>query len=187
MSKIGKKLIPIPEGVVVDIQANQIKVTGPKGELSFPFRSAVAVSKKDHTIIVAPIRTDKFGRSLWGTIRTKIANAILGVTEGFIKKLEFTGVGFRANVEKEKDRDKLVLSLGFSHPVEILTPKSITLKLEKNIITIEGIDKEQVGEVAAEIRRTKLPEPYKGKGIKYLGEQIRRKVGKADIKTGEGA
>lgn len=187
MSRIGKKPIAIPEGVEANIENQIIKVKGPKGELSFRHRSAVSVEKKDSKILVQQKRLDNYGKALSGTTRSIIANMVKGVTEGFEKKLDFFGVGFKAEVQDLEDRKKLILSVGFSHPVEITAPKRIDFKVEKNVITVLGIDKEKVGEMAAEIRRVRPVEPYKGKGIKYIDEIVRRKVGKAVEKgLGEG-
>ncbi len=183
MSRIGKKEILIPQEVEVTIDTNLIKVKGPKGELERKINSAVSIEKNENQLIVKPKGKDRFSQSLWGLTRTIINNMIIGTTEGFEKKLDFTGVGYRALVEKEDNKDKLVLNMGFSHPIEILAPEAINFKVEKNVITVSGIDKEQVGQVTAKIRQVRPPEPYKGKGIKYIDEQIRRKEGKAVAKT----
>jgi large subunit ribosomal protein L6 len=186
MSRIGKKPITIPQGVKVAIDGQNIKVTGPKGELNFRHRSAVEVAKTDtdsslgsQEILVKLKRDDNFGQSVHGTTRSIIANMVTGVTQGFSKKLDFFGVGFKAEAREEEGKKKLILTLGFSHPVEIVAPENIEFKVEKNVITVSGIDKEKVGEVAAHIKRIKPVEPYKGKGIKYIDEVVRRKVGKA--------
>jgi large subunit ribosomal protein L6 len=181
MSRIGKKIIAIPSGVEVNCQAELVSVKGPKGELSLTLPPGVMV-KKDNQQIAVSVRNSRVKRehALWGTSRSLVANMIEGVTNGFSKKLEINGVGFKAQV---KD-DKLILNLGFSHPVEFPFPAGITIKSENNIITVEGIDKYLVGETAAEIRALKKPEPYKGKGIKYSDEVIRRKAGKV-VKSGE--
>lgn len=183
MSRIGKRTIEIPKNVEVIIDQNLVRVKGPKGELEIRIRSAILVEKKENQIIVKKARKDKFAQNLWGLTRTLINNMIIGVTEGFEKKLEFSGVGYRAQVEKENDKEKLVLNMGFSHPKELVAPKGINFKVEKNTIIIIGTDKELVGNVAAKIRKVRPPEPYKGKGIKYIDEQIRRKEGKAIAKT----
>jgi len=177
MSRIGKKSITIPEGVEVEISNDKISVKGPKGALELVFDSRMKIEEKDGQILVSPQAKDgqhKEIRALWGLTRSLIQNNITGVTKGFVKKLEIQGVGYRATVQ----RGKLNLELGFSHPVEYEIPEGIEIKVEKNIITISGIDKQKVGQIAAELRSQRPPEPYKGKGIRYLGEQVRRKVGK---------
>lgn len=182
MSKIGRQTVPIPEGVEVKIEGHAIAVKGPKGELSFSFDSALKVEKTDNEIKVS--QGIKEAKALWGTTRALIANMIKGVTEGFEKKLEIQGVGYRAEV---KDK-KLILTVGFTHPVEIEAPEGIEFKAEKNIITVVGVDKQLVGQTAARIRAVRPPEPYKGKGIRYLGEHVRIKPGKkAAAEEGEGA
>jgi len=174
MSRIGKKPISIPEGVTVKVEGNRVSVKGPKGELEKEIRPEIKVEVKDKEVIVAPQKETKQTQAFWGLTRALIANMIEGVTSGFEKKLEIQGVGFRAAVEGEE----LVLNVGFSHPVKIKIPKEIEVLVEKSIITINGINKELVGQLAANIRKVKKPEPYKGKGIRYLGEEVRRKVGK---------
>lgn len=177
MSRIGKMPIEIKAGVTVSIDSGQIKVSGPKGELTQEIHPAVKVVQEDGKILVQPKDT-KDSSSFQGLTRTLIANMVTGVTDGFEKKLVFQGVGYRASVQ---GRD-LTMSLGFSHPV-IYTPKEgIEIKVEKNTIIVSGIDKQMVGQVASEIRSLKKPEPYKGKGIRYEGEKIRRKAGKAAAK-----
>lgn len=183
MSRIGKKTIEIPAGVELKIDDNLVTVKGPKGELQRKIRSKVTLKKEDSNLIVSIKSPDLLSKSLWGLSRTLINNMIIGVTTGFEKKLEFTGVGYRAQVEKKDNRDKLILNIGFSHPVEIIAPENINFKVEKNVITISGIDKEEVGQVASRIRKVRPPEPYKGKGIKYIDEHIRRKEGKAVAKA----
>ncbi len=175
MSRIGKKPIDIPEKVDVKIDNNKISVKGLKGELSLDVHPLVQISQKDNQILVTVKNSeDKEQASLWGLSRTLVNNLITGVTEGFSKQLEINGIGFKAQLKG----DKLVLNVGFSHPVEYSIPEGIQINVEKNIITISGIDKQKVGQVAAEIRAIKKPEPYKGKGIKYIDEVIRRKAGK---------
>ena len=175
MSKIGKKPIEIPEGVQVSLVESTIKIKGPKGELELDLHGKVQI-KQDHKEILVTVkdREDRRQRALWGTFRALIRNMITGVTAGFEKKLEITGVGYKASVTGTK----LILSLGYSHPVEIEIPKGLELKVEKNTINIAGADRQAVGEFAALIRSQRKPEPYKGKGIKYQGEVIRRKAGK---------
>jgi large subunit ribosomal protein L6 len=179
MSRIGKLPIEIPKEVKIDLEGNHIKVTGPKGELLYKFRSAIKVEIIESKIIVSIKRDTKTASGYFGLTRTLIANMIHGVTEGFEKKLEFHGVGYRAVIE---GRD-LVMHLGFSHPVRYTPREGIEIKVEKNVISVTGIDKQLVGQTSAEIREFKKPEPYKGKGIKYEGERIKRKAGKAAAKV----
>jgi len=180
MSRVGKKPILIPENVEVKIEGNKVVVKGPKGELSREVRPEIKVEVKDKEIVVSPQKETKQTQAFWGLTRALIANMVKGVTEGFEKKLEIQGIGFRANLE---DQD-LVLNVGFSHPVRIKAPEGVNFSVEKNIITVSGIDIEKVSQTAAKIRKIKPPEPYKGKGIRYLGEQIRRKLGKKAVTTG---
>lgn len=182
MSRIGKQIIKIPEGVEVKVAENKLTVKGKKGELTLDLHPVIKLAIKDDQIQVSvDDPQQKASRSLWGTHRALIANLIEGVTEGFVKKLEFNGVGYRVTISGQK----MVLLLGFSHPIEYTLPAGISGKVEKNTITISGIDKIIVGQVAAEIRSFRKPEPYKGKGIKYDDEIIRRKAGKV-VKTSEG-
>ncbi len=175
MSKIGKKLIPIPEGVEVSIAAGTVKVKGPKGELGLALPPKVNVEVCDKEVKVAVSKPeDRKQRALWGTYRSLLNNAILGVTAGFEKGLEIIGVGYKAAVTE----NKLVLNLGFSHSIVLSIPKGLTVKVEKNTLLISGIDKQEVGEFAAQVRSKRPPEPYKGKGVKYQDEVIRRKAGK---------
>jgi large subunit ribosomal protein L6 len=180
MSRIGKKPIEIADGVKVEVLANEVKVSGPKGELKQTLRPEIKVQVQDKQVLVAPVRElPKKGRGLWGLYRALIANMVEGVSKGFEKKLEIEGVGFKAAATG----DKLVLNLGFVNPVEIKKPEGITFLVEKNIVTVSGIDKQLVGETAAIIRKQKKAEPYKGKGIKYQGEKIRRKEGKKVVSS----
>lgn len=181
MSRLGKLPIVIPTGVTVTISAGQVKVKGPKGEMVQTVPMAVAIAQKDNQIVITidDIQS-KTKKALWGLTRQLVNNAVLGVTQGFKKQLEINGVGFRAQIEG-KD---LLLNIGYSHPVKFIVPSGIIVKVEKNLIIIEGFDKQLVGEVAANIRGLKLPEPYKGKGIKYFDEVIRRKAGKLAKTTG---
>lgn len=174
MSRIGKKPILIPENVEVKIEGQKVIVKGPKGELSKEIRPEIKVEIKEGKILVSPQRETKQTKAFWGLTRTLLANAIEGVTVGFEKKLQIEGLGFRANLEE----DNLVLKVGFTNPIKLKTPEGIRFSIEKNIIIVSGIDKELVGQVAAKIRKVKPPEPYKGKGIRYLGEVVRKKVGK---------
>lgn len=180
MSRIGKQPIIIPEGVDVKIEPTKVTVKGPKGELIQDIHHFIKVEKKDNQLLISVAQPqEKKQRSLWGLFRRLIANMILGVTQGFSKQLEINGVGYKAAVTGEV----LNLHLGYSHPVEFQIPKDIEIKVEKNLITIAGADKHLVGQVAAEIRLLRKPEPYKGKGIKYINEVVRRKVGKSAVKT----
>ena len=174
MSRIGKKPIEIPKGVEVKIEDNVVIVKGPKGELQKKIRPEIKVEIKENEILVSPEKETKKTNAFWGLTRTLISNIIKGVTEGYEKKLEIQGVGYKANLEGED----LVLQVGFSHSVKIDKVGGIKFEVEKNIIAISGIDKELVGQVAAKIRKVRPPEPYKGKGIRYVGEEVRRKAGK---------
>jgi large subunit ribosomal protein L6 len=180
MSRIGKKPIELTEGVKVEISEKEIKVSGPKGELKQTIHPEIKIEQKDGKIFVAPkSKLSKKSRGMWGLYRALVSNMIEGVGKGFEKKLEIEGVGFKATVAA----DKIVLNLGFVNPVEIKKPDGITFLVEKNVITISGIDKQLVGETAAIIRKQKKAEPYKGKGIKYQGEKIRRKEGKKVVSS----
>lgn len=176
MSKIGKKPIKVPKGVEIKINGNSVSVKGPKGELNKNFDDTISILFDNDQVILS-LKDKTLGThkaSLWGLTRALIANMIKGVTEGFEKNLEFEGVGYKANVKG----DELELNLGYSHPISVKAPVGIAFKVEKNVIKISGIDNELVGHVAAEIKSKRLPEPYKGKGIRYAGEVIRRKAGK---------
>lgn len=174
MSRVGKKPILIPEGVEIKIENQKVIIKGPKGELEREIRPEIRVELKEGKIFVLPKIETKKTKAFWGLTRALLANAIEGVTSGFEKKLQIEGLGFRASLEG----DNLVLQVGFTHPVKLKTPEGIKFSVEKNIITVSGINKELVGQLAAKIRKVKPPEPYKGKGIRYLGEVIRKKVGK---------
>ncbi len=174
MSKIGKKPIEIPQDVTVTVETPMVKIKGPKGELSFKISREIEAKLNGKQLLILPVGKSKKVPALWGTTRAIIANMITGVEKGFEKKLEIEGVGFKAQIQG----DDLVLSLGFSHPVIFKPPENIKVSVEKNIITVNGISLEMVGQVAANIRALKKPEPYKGKGIHYVGEIIRRKAGK---------
>ncbi|MBU3923070.1 50S ribosomal protein L6 [Patescibacteria group bacterium] len=170
MSRIGKQPIIIPDNIDVKINDNLILVKGPRGELQETIHPDVSVEIKDKEIILK----NNNNSAIWGTMRSLIFNLIKGVSDGFEKKLIYEGVGYKAVLEGKK----LVLSLGYSHPIEIEAPHGIEFKIEKNTITISGINKQLVGQVAADIRSKRKPEPYKGKGIRYENEIIRRKTGK---------
>ncbi|HMA02019.1 MAG TPA: 50S ribosomal protein L6 [Gemmatimonadaceae bacterium] len=176
MSRIGKKPVPIPKGVTVTLDGSKISVKGPKGELSRSLPGAMKVSMKDNEVVVERPSEENEHKALHGLTRTLVANMIEGVTAGFSKQLEIIGVGYKA----EQRPYGLQLSLGFSHPIEYRAPAGIKLTApQPTQVNIEGANKEMVGQVAAEIRSYRPPEPYKGKGIKYAGEQVRRKAGKA--------
>lgn len=176
MSRIGKKQIPIPKNVKVGINGSAFSVEGPKGKLIYNTPSDIKIEVKAEGIIISAGSDEKSLMPLWGLARTLINNMIIGVTSGFQKELEIIGVGFRAQVSGKK----LVMQLGFSHPVEYHIPEGIVIETPKPTqIIVKGIDKQKVGEVAAEIRAIYPPEPYKGKGIRYVGEYVRKKVGKA--------
>jgi large subunit ribosomal protein L6 len=174
MSKIGKKPIIIPESIDVKINGDVLKLKGKSGELSLKILDGTKVEVQDKKIIVHLLDENKQSRANWGTMRALINNAVVGVEEGFEKILEIEGVGYRATTEG----NNLVLNIGFSHPVKVTPPEGIKIMVEKNTIKISGIDKFLVGQTAAKIRALKKPEPYKGKGIKYQGEIIKRKEGK---------
>jgi len=179
MSRIGKSPVQIPEKVSVDINGLIITVKGPKGELQRLMPEGVNFDQKDNQIVVTPATTKRYSRERHGLCRTLIANMVHGVTEGYSKKLEIVGVGSRAQVKGKN----LVVSAGYSHPVEMTPPDGITYKVESNTnVTVSGIDKEIVGNEAAKIRSIRPPEPYKGKGIKYQDERIIRKAGKSGKK-----
>lgn len=179
MSRVGKKPILIPEGVYAQIEGKRITIKGPKGEISREFRPEINLALEDKKIIVSPASEDQEVSALWGTTRAIINNLVKGVTEGFEKKLEINGLGFKANLSE----NILELSLGFSHPIKFTATDGIKFSVEKNIVTVSGIDLEKVSQTAAQIKRVRKPEPYKGTGIKYLGEQIRRKEGKKAAAT----
>jgi large subunit ribosomal protein L6 len=175
MSRIGRKPITVPNGVTVSVDGATVKVKGPKGELERTFEPSMKVRVEDNEVLVERPNDDKRERALHGLTRALLANMVTGVTEGFKKTLEIVGVGYRA----EKKGKNLVVSVGYSHPVNYPEPEGITLTTPApTTIVIEGIDKQKVGQVAAELREFRRPEPYKGKGIRYQGEQVRRKAGK---------
>ena len=176
MSKIGKKPIQVPKGVEVKLDKGLISIKGPKGELSKKIDGGLNISVTDGQINIDLKNKNNAGEgnAMWGLTRALIGNMVKGVTDGFEKVLEFEGVGYKANVKGEG----LELNLGYSHPITVKAPAGISFKVEKNVIKVAGIDKELVGHVAAEIKSKRLPEPYKGSGIRYQGEVIRRKAGK---------
>jgi len=175
MSRIGKRPVAIPGGVTAEIANGTLTVKGPKGTLSLTLADEVTYAIEDGAISVQPANDTKRARSFWGMQRTLVGNLVTGVTEGYTKVLEITGVGYRANAQGRN----LKLQLGYSHDVDFAVPEGIEVKTPDNTtVEISGIDKQKVGQVAAEIRRWRKPEPYKGKGIKYRGEYIFRKEGK---------
>lgn len=176
MSRIGKMLITMPDGVTLTQEASTVTVVGPKGTLHQHIEPEIGIQVQDATITVSVAQASKRSAALWGLYRSLIANMVIGVSEGFSKRLEMSGVGHRAVMQGSS----LQLSVGFSHPVIMPAPEGIAFTVSENTkISVSGISKEHVGQVAATIRAVKPPEPYKGKGIKYAGEKIRRKAGKA--------
>lgn len=177
MSRVGRMPIAIPEGVSVEIKGREVTVTGPKGTLSRTVRPEISVVQEDGQLIVTRSSDERAHRAFHGLTRALLANMVRGVSEGFRKVLEVEGVGYRATMQE----DALVLQLGYSHPIEVVPPPGIKFSVEKGdkVFTVEGIDKELVGEIAAKIRAFRKPEPYKGKGVLYQGERVRRKAGKA--------
>lgn len=180
MSRVGKQLIKIPNGVDFKVEDGFAVVKGPKGELKQFIHSQVTIVANEGVISVKiQDESDKSQKALWGLYGSLVKNMIIGVTEGFVKKLEISGVGMKAAVSGKK----LILNVGFSHPVEYNIPEGIQIAVDGGTITVTGTDKQIVGEIAAQIRKIKKVEPYKGKGIKYADEQVRRKAGKAAAKA----
>ena len=176
MSRIGKKPIELPAGVRIAQEAGVVKVSGPNGQLSAVLPPGIEFSLENTTVVIKRLADDRMGRSSHGLARTLVNNMVTGVSKGFEKGLEISGVGYRA----ELNNNVLKMVLGFSAPLEYKVPEGIAIKIEKLVnIVVSGIDKQLVGKVASEIREMRKPEPYKGKGIKYVGEQVRRKVGKS--------
>ncbi len=175
MSRIGKKPVPVPAGVTATVDGQKVTAKGPKGELFFVANDEVSVKLEDNAVVVQPINDSKDARSKWGMSRTMVENIFKGVKDGYERKLEINGVGYRASLQGKN----LQLALGFSHDVVYQTPEGITIAVPKPTeIIVSGISKQQVGQVAAEIREYRGPEPYKGKGVKYAEERIVRKEGK---------
>ena len=176
MSRVGKSPIPVPSGVQVDIVGSHVTVKGPKGTLERDITPVLTVVTEDGQLSVTRPNDEKTARELHGLTRTLISNMVVGVTDGFRKDLEIQGVGYRAQLVGKK----LQLNLGYSHPIEIAPPEGVTFEVENNTqVSVSGIDKELVGRMAAYVRSRRKPEPYKGKGVRYLGELVRRKAGKA--------
>ena len=174
MSRVGRKLIPVPKGVNITVGKDQVTVKGPKGELKRDVPAGVALALNGGELTVTRADDSNENRAKHGMMRALVANMVKGVTDGFERKLEINGVGYRAEVAGQK----LNMALGFSHPVVFELPKGISAKVDKNVVILAGIDREVLGETASKIRDIRPPEPYKGKGIKYVEETIRRKVGK---------
>jgi large subunit ribosomal protein L6 len=174
MSRIGKKPVSILSGTAVSLEANIIHVKGPKGALQFTHRREVSVTIGENEVTVEKVGATKLAQALWGTTAKIIANMFEGVTTGFQKQLELNGVGYRMNVQGSQ----LVMALGFSHPVEKTIPEGLEVKVEGNVLSVAGIDRQKVGQFAAVIKKLKPVEPYKGKGFRYVGEEVRRKEGK---------
>ncbi|OGE87764.1 MAG: 50S ribosomal protein L6 [Candidatus Doudnabacteria bacterium RIFCSPLOWO2_02_FULL_49_13] len=183
MSRIGKKPVTLPSGVTAEIQDQTLKVKGPKGELTLHVHPKVTVAQNGQDLVVS-VKNEKVKseRALWGLSRALINNMVSGVTAGFSKTLEINGVGYKAAVTGKK----LVMNLGYSHPIEMEIPDGLDVKVEKNVMTVAGIDRQLVGQFAAVVRSQREPEPYKGKGIKYSDEVIRRKAGKVVKAVGGG-
>ena len=177
MSRIGKAPIPVPSGVDVSVSGSNVTVNGPKGRLERTVPATITVRQEGETLLVERPNDERQNRALHGLVRSLVNNMVVGVTQGFTKELEIVGVGYRANA---KGPGAMELALGFSHPVNITAPDGITFEVPSPTrIVVQGIDKEKVGQVAADIRKIRKPEPYKGKGVRYAGEQVRRKAGKA--------
>ena len=176
MSRIGKRPVPVPSNVTATVSGQVVKMKGPKGELSFTVPEEIKVAKADGGVELTPVEDTKLARGMWGMSRTMVANLVKGVTEGYATTLEIQGVGYRAEAQGRK----LSLQVGFSHPVVMEVPQGLAVSVDRNvIIRIEGPDRGQVGQFAANVRAVRPPEPYKGKGIRYVDERVRRKVGKA--------
>ena len=177
MSRVGKKPIPVPDGVTVNIEPGSVHVKGPKGELTTPVVDGITVEQEDGKLLVKRSDDSKEQRSFHGLVRALAANSIKGVTEGFKKELTIVGIGYKAVAE---GKDKVVFHLGYSHTIDFPLPKGISISVDKKqtALVVEGIDRQQVGQVAAEIRALRKPEPYKGKGIRYADEEVKRKQGK---------
>jgi large subunit ribosomal protein L6 len=178
MSRVGRKPIPVPKGVTVQVAADKLQVKGPKGQLTTPVPRGVAFKLENNELVASRVGDEGPQRALHGLARALANNAVKGVTEGFSKELDIVGVGYKAALE---GKNKLVLALGFSHPVVYMVPEGISVVVDgkTNRVTITGIDRQKVGQVAAEIRQLRRPDPYKQKGIRYVGEVLKKKAGKA--------
>lgn len=176
MSRIGKKQIIIPDNVNANINESKIIVKGPKGSLSYELPLGIKIEKQDNTLQLEKINQNKKTQALYGLCRTTINNMVIGVSNGFMKQLQIQGVGYRSQLQGKN----LILNVGYSHPIQISPPEGTSVSVENStLITVHGIDKAQVGQLAAKIRKIRQPEPYKGKGIRYINEKVRRKMGKA--------
>jgi len=182
MSRIGRKVLPLPKGVTLSQKAGAISVKGPKGELSKPLPTGISLKTEADKIQVLRADDSRENRAKHGLVRAHLANMVKGVTEGWNRELEINGVGYRAEVAG----DTLNMALGFSHPVAFKLPKGVTAKVDKNRVTLSSADRDLVGQTAAKVRELRPPEPYKGKGVKYVEEVIKRKVGKAGATGGGG-
>nr|YP_009257586.1 50S ribosomal protein L6 [Coeloseira compressa]ANH09669.1 50S ribosomal protein L6 [Coeloseira compressa] len=176
MSRIGKQPIIMPDKVKAKIESLYINIEGPKGRLKYKIPEGISLKYENNTLQVCKIENNKKTKSLYGLARTIISNMVIGVNKGFYKKLEIQGVGYRSQIQG----NNLILNVGYSHQIEISPPKDISISVENNtLITVHGINKTTVGQIAAQIRSIRKPEPYKGKGIRYINEKVRRKIGKA--------
>ena len=175
MSKIGQLPILIPSGVTVEIAGKTVSVNGPKGKLSITLNDLVGLKQEENNLLVSVKKETKFAKSIWGTTRKLIDNMVKGVVEGWSKQLVLVGTGYRAEVQGKT----LILTVGYSHPIKIEAPEGVNFKVEKGIITVDGTDRQVIGQISANIRGVRPPEPYKGKGVKYIDEVIRKKAGKA--------
>jgi large subunit ribosomal protein L6 len=182
MSRIGRKVLPLPKGVVLTQKAGAVSVKGPKGELSKPLPEGISLKAESDKVTVLRADDSRQNRSKHGLMRAHLANMVKGVTEGWNRELEINGVGYRAEVAG----DTINMALGYSHPVAFKLPKGVTAKVEKNRVTLSSADRDLVGQTAAKVRELRPPEPYKGKGVKYVEEVIKRKVGKAGATGGGG-
>ena len=182
MSRIGKLPVEIAKEVTVEIENQKVTVTGPKGTISFTFPIEVKINKLDGFLQVERLKDDRKSKAIHGLSRTILANMIKGVSQGWSKELELVGVGYKAI----KQNDVLTLFVGYSHPVVVTPPDDVAIEIKDNKIFVSGVDKAKVGQVAADIRKIRPPEPYKGKGIRYLGEKVRRKIGKTAKAAGVG-
>lgn len=178
MSRVGKKPVQLPEGVQAEISGNIVVIKGNKGELSYTLPAGIGVAQEAGQLVLSRKNETKVAKSLHGAMQRILANAVAGVTSGWEQKLELQGTGYRSRIEGKN----LVLTIGFSHPVTIIPPEEITFMVQENIITVAGIDKHLVGQIAANIRSARKPDAYKGKGVRYLGERVRLKPGKAATK-----
>lgn len=183
MSKIGKKPITIPENVEIKIEGQNVHTKGQKGELCLELPRKIKISKKENKIFITSEGNSVYSKAIHGLYRSLVNNLVIGVNDGYKKQLQLHGLGYRVALAQNCQKQKLNLSIGFSHQVEVLAPEGITFSVNKNTIDIEGIDKQLVGETAAKIRALRPPEPYKGKGIRYIDEIVHKKPGKAVVKT----